>query len=391
MGNQVNSGFKNCCTNEYAQNKKEVDIDGDNRISPMDRDVAKFLDRKQYKKTNAGNPENINFPFKKPENIIDVTYNDSKDFDRIKYIEQITAKAPRLVLKVVNSTTLTKGTTLAINAQGLDGSLRSRKDGVTYFGCKKKSKPLNENFETAEVLNDFIIRNKDPETNDRHRGRHFQIEYCIDSNSYKIKDLGIGFGAFVKIDHPLVLKDNNLLSMGSSFLIINFTEELRESLAYSHSQDTTEKEDRNSQRRNVMNSPVTTKQITVALKGNETGYDENKKSQTSQIVPDITIKIFGGPNYGDVYQFSASIAMIKIGRMPDCEIRIEDNLLSKYQSSIKYVPGSGWTLFDGYNGKPSTNSNWLYLNDDFEMYNNMVFKANHTLFQVNIENGTVTK
>ena len=44
--------------------------------------------------------------------------------------------------------------------------------------------------------------------------------------------------------------------------------------------------------------------------------------------------------------------------MPDCEIRIEDNLLSKYQSSIKYIPGSGWTLLDGYNGKPSTNSNW---------------------------------
>ena len=82
-------------------------------------------------------------------------------------------------------------------------------------------------------------------------------------------------------------------------------------------------------------------------------------------------------------QFSANTTpVIKIGRMPDCEIKIEDNLLSKYQSTIKYISSSGWTLFDGFNNKSSTNSNWLYLNDDFEIHNNMIFKANHTLFQV---------
>lgn len=82
-------------------------------------------------------------------------------------------------------------------------------------------------------------------------------------------------------------------------------------------------------------------------------------------------------------QFSAATTpIIKIGRMPDCEVKIDDNLLSKYQSTIKYISNSGWTLFDGYNSKSSTNSNWLYLNDDFEIHNNMIFKANHTLFQV---------
>jgi len=44
--------------------------------------------------------------------------------------------------------------------------------------------------------------------------------------------------------------------------------------------------------------------------------------------------------------------------MPDCEVRIEDSLLSKYQGSIKYVADNGWILYDGLNGKPSTNSNW---------------------------------
>lgn len=120
---------------------------------------------------------------------------------------------------------------------GAEGSLRGKKDGITYFGCKKKSKPMNENFEAAEIINDIVIRNKDTDTNNRHRGRHFQIEFDSEINGYKIRDLGIGFGAFTKIDHPLILKDNNLLSMGSSFLIINFSEDFRESLAYSNSQE----------------------------------------------------------------------------------------------------------------------------------------------------------
>jgi hypothetical protein len=80
--------------------------------------------------------------------------------------------------------------------------------------------------------------------------------------------------------------------------------------------------------------------------------------------------------------------------MPDCEIRIDDNLLSKYQATIKFVQGSGWTMFDGFSNKPSTNSNWyykplwlnfrLYLNDDYELQTGMSFKANHTLFEVKV-------
>lgn len=106
---------------------------------------------------------------------------------------------------------------------------------MTYFGCKKKIKAVGGGL--SEIVNDVVIPNKDKDTNDRHRGRHFQIEYSVDANSYKIRDLGVGFGAFIKLEHPLLLKENNLISMGSSFLIINFTEELKESLAYSNSQE----------------------------------------------------------------------------------------------------------------------------------------------------------
>lgn len=39
--------------------------------------------------------------------------------------------------------------------------------------------------------------------------------------SYKIKDLGVGYGAFVKLTRPLVLRDNFLLNMGESYIVAN--------------------------------------------------------------------------------------------------------------------------------------------------------------------------
>ena len=48
----------------------------------------------------------------------------------------------------------------------------------------------------------------------------------------------------------------------------------------------------------------------------------------------LKLKMFGGPGNGDVYQFSASEMRggsreILIGRTPDCDVKINDKLLSK--------------------------------------------------------------
>lgn len=100
-------------------------------------------------------------------------------------------------------------------------SLRTQKDGFVYFGCKKHGNKQNG----LEVINDFVIPSKDKETEKRHRGRHLQIEYNLERNNYLIKDLGIGFGAFVRLEKPLELKDNHLLNMGESFIIVNLINE----------------------------------------------------------------------------------------------------------------------------------------------------------------------
>lgn len=52
-----------------------------------------------------------------------------------------------------------------------------------------------------------------------------------------------------------------------------------------------------------------------------------------------------------------------IGRSPNCDIRIDDQLISKMQSTIKYE-GGNWILEDGRDGKESTNGTWYYLNQE---------------------------
>jgi len=45
------------------------------------------------------------------------------------------------------------------------------------------------------------------------------------AGKYLIRDLGIGFGAFARLDRPLELKDNHLLNLGESFIIANLVED----------------------------------------------------------------------------------------------------------------------------------------------------------------------
>lgn len=78
----------------------------------------------------------------------------------------------------------------------------------------------NKNIQ-KEVVNDFVIPTKNEEEKQKHRGRQFQIYYDSQVQKYKIKDLGIGYGAFVKLTKPLVLRDNFLLNMGESYIVAN--------------------------------------------------------------------------------------------------------------------------------------------------------------------------
>lgn len=59
------------------------------------------------------------------------------------------------------------------------------------------------------IVNDFVIPSRNPQSAEQHRGRHFQIWFDIQEESlgYYIKDLGIGFGVFKKMDTHGLPKD----------------------------------------------------------------------------------------------------------------------------------------------------------------------------------------
>jgi hypothetical protein len=110
--------------------------------------------------------------------------------------------------------------------------------------------------EPNEIINDYLIQPKDSETGMRHKGRHFQIEYSIPDDAYFIKDLGVGQGAFVRIDTPLDLKDNHLINIGNSFMIVNLIQGNKQSMnnsvsTYDGSAGRGDKENHNPQYLNI--------------------------------------------------------------------------------------------------------------------------------------------
>lgn len=55
------------------------------------------------------------------------------------------------------------------------------------------------------------------------------IEYSPEKNQYSIKDLGIGYGTFVRLDCIHSLKDNQLINLGQIFIVVNIKDKLDES------------------------------------------------------------------------------------------------------------------------------------------------------------------
>lgn len=84
--------------------------------------------------------------------------------------------------------------------------------------------------------------------------------------------------------------------------------------------------------------------------------------------------------------FSPMNKNIQIGRYYLADIQINDKLLSKIHCVINYCEKDGWTLMDGHQDKPSTNGTWLYLNEDYEIYDKMLFKTNQSILQCNFKN-----
>jgi pSer/pThr/pTyr-binding forkhead associated (FHA) protein len=150
---------------------------------------------------------------------------------------------------------------LEINARGLVGGLRGKSDGCVIIGTRGRN--------TKEFLNDFDVGIEDAEEGKRH----MIIKYNMSDRQYYLRDLGEGSGTFVKIDHPLLLKNGYIVSFGDSHLTVNFYQDV---------------------------------------------------SKKTSLTDRIQLKFIDGPNTDKVYEFEKT-EIVTIGRMPSCSIRFDDS------------------------------------------------------------------
>jgi hypothetical protein len=114
--------------------------------------------------------------------------------------------------------------------------------------------------------------------------------------------------------------------------------------------------------------------------------DENNNNEKSD--KNINLKIFSGNIRHCNLTFSPNKTQIIIGRSKDCDVIIEDKMLSRFHCTIQYR-NDKWFITDGYidnnNIKKSTNGTWIYALEDTLISNGMIFKANNNLFICSFE------
>ena len=175
---------------------------------------------------------------------------------------------------------------------------------------------------------------------------------------YYIKDCGKYYCTFIKIQNEIILKSNNIINIGDTFLLISIGIE-----------------------NNFLNSTEEKKQEkkkTFSLSDRE--YNNN-----------LNLKIVSKEKNYPLINFLPTKSKIKIGRAFNCEIVIDDILLSRIHCTIEYKNNIGWIIRDGYNNKDnvedstdnkgSTNGTWIYTFEDTPIYEGMVLRSDNNLFR----------
>ena len=141
-----------------------------------------------------------------------------------------------LDIKVLSSTQLESDFSITIGPMGIiqyldnNGEIvkgSKRNDGYTYFGMEDEKQSEDEegiqndlNFPTSQTDDG---EPKMPVNNmmggQNHKGQQFYIRYDPSSGTYMLKDLGRGFGVFVKLLDPIIIRDGFLINIGESYIV----------------------------------------------------------------------------------------------------------------------------------------------------------------------------
>ena len=265
----------------------------------------------------------------------------------VEKIKKVYSSAKKLILEIMASDISEKYVTMEIDPYGYTNSKRVKKDGITYFG-----------FQNGDLGVDFQLKNTDGYSyEDTFNGRHFMIKFNPDDLNYYIKDLGRGFGTFIKIQEWTELKNNLLLNIGENYIVFSVGDD----------------EDEEREKEEGINSD------------NNINNENNDNN-----INCLNIKIFSMKSQ-KIFTISPDNCPCTIGRSSDNSIIIDDDMLSRIHCTIDFDKDK-WYIQDGYakNGlqeeeiKKSTNGSWIYAYEEIPISDKMIFKANHNLFICNL-------
>ncbi len=289
---------------------------------------------------------------------ITIPYN-----ERISQINKIlnSQNYLELNLNVVSTTLNYDKNSYDITPKGLKNSKRNANDGIVLFGYERKNNRKNEYLKSNDdnintdnnniynddivkdfLLNDFVFPIEDKEDNySLYELPNFAIFYNVEDGNYYIKDFNTGVGALMKIKNYRI-EGNTLINIGGNYLVVYIED--------------------NKIRVKIFNNSI---------------LDNNNKKEQNTINCDLKEFYFDKKNN----------FVINIGRNQNCDLIIEDMMLSKIQCRIEYNANDKcFYLCDGDGKKESTNGTWVFILNSTKITNNFMFKAEHTLFVANLIN-----
>ena len=264
--------------------------------------------------------------------------------DRKKEIKNYLSKKgsyKTLNLVVVSTSLNFSKNTFNIDPEGMlpQGESTPLGDGFVLFGYEPMptfEQDIEEvNLEQRKSIYDFVFPTDKENSISLNEFPSFAIYFDTKSENYYIQDFNMGIGALMKVK-KFKIENNTLINVGNNYLVVCIEKD----------------------------------KFIVKIFNNsilENNGQEDKKFITKEFK--ILKKDFS----------------LTIGRNKKCDVYIEDMMMSKIQSTIKYIHKEKcFCLCDGNIQDESMNGTWVYILNPVLITDNFVFKAEHTLFVVNL-------
>ena len=260
-----------------------------------------------------------------------------------KYMQQ-KLNYPILNINLLSTSLNIEKSNYKIIPSGLVNSNRVIKDGIVFFGLENVNFINDISFPISEITNTTYITNG---SNNSDNIPQFYIFFNILDESYYIKDIKKGI-IFEKINDYYEINDNILIHIGNSYLVVCFDNKKLVLIL------------------KVFNL------ISIREKNNK---NEKIKSNEFKIHNNQNTVIIIGRN------------AINNNKNNNYCLNIDDLMLSRIQCCIIYnIKTNKLYIKDGEyeNNNSSTNGTWIYILGPKKIENKFQFKANHSLFEINL-------